>query len=86
MLGSRSSLGSWIVCNDEVIEKPDRAKRRKPDPDLPDDDYISCSQAYMLVYRLERDEKAMPPSETIMDKVLEDSAKIRRQLIERKRQ
>ena len=39
----------------------------------------------MLVYRLERDEIAMPPSEAIMDKVLADNALIRREVTERKR-
>jgi hypothetical protein len=73
------------VCNDEVIEKPDRAKRRKTDPACEDDGYISSNQAYMLVYRLEREEAAMQPPKAIMDKVNEDSAEAQGEIMERKR-
>lgn len=78
-----SRTDKWVVCNDELIEKPDKKKRRRLDPGE-SSDYTSCDQAYMLVYRLEKEVSPMQPSRAIMDKVEEDNATLETEMNDRK--
>ena len=48
--------------------------------------YVSCDQAYMLVYRLEKDVQPVQPSKAIMDKVEEDNATLDIEMDDRKYQ
>jgi hypothetical protein len=47
-------------------------------------DYVSCDQAYMLVYRLKKDVEPVQPSRAIVDKVEEDNATLDIELDDRK--
>ena len=82
---SNFRAGKWITCNDEVIEKPDKKKKMRFDPDEPDQ-YVSSDQAYMLVYRLEKDIEPIQPSEAILSKVDEDNARLDTEMDNRKLQ
>ena len=73
----------WLVCNDELVEVPQKSKKRKVDVKSEQADQVTCDSVYMLVYKRDSEVAPIDPPRAILEKVEEDDQALDRELGER---